>query len=81
MTLLPSIVATFKSNENDRFSAQLGLLTLISGTEIDVGFCSDNRIFEEEKKTPSVFTFTKAYLYQTCDNSANSIFQALLNYL
>ena len=50
MTLLPSIVATFKSNENDRFSAQLGLLTLISGTEIDVGFCSDNRIFEEEKK-------------------------------
>jgi len=49
MTLLPSICATFKSNENDRFSAQLGLLTLISGTETDVAFCSDNRIFEEKK--------------------------------
>jgi len=49
-------------NENGRFSAQLALVRLMSGREIDnVLFLGNTKIFEE--KLHSVFTFTKAYLY------------------
>ena len=49
-TFLRSINATCESNENGRFSAQLGRAKLMSAREIeDVVFLADTKIFEERK--------------------------------
>ena len=49
-TFLRSINATCESNENGRFSAQLGRAKLMSAREIeDAVFLADTKIFEERK--------------------------------
>ena len=55
-TFLHSINVTRESNENDRFSARLGLAKLMPGREIE-------HVVFRIKKTCGVFTFTEAYLY------------------
>jgi len=58
------MVAKCKSNENGQFPAQLELVRLMSGGEIDSLFFSEIPRYLL-KKLHSVFTFTKALLYAT----------------
>ena len=52
-----------ESNENSRFSAQLGRAKLMSARETeDVVFLANTKIFEERKHM-AVFIFTKTYRY------------------
>ena len=69
--LLHSKVPKRESNKNGRFSAQLALVTLISGREIDVvrnvAFCRNNKIFEENNGLAILLLLRPNYTRQSCE--------------
>ena len=64
-TFLHSINATRESNENDRFSARLGLVKLMLGREIkNVVFLGIIEIFEERKHVAFLLLLRPTYMHK-----------------
>ena len=62
-TFLRSTNATCESNENGRFSAQLGRAKLMSAREIeDVAFLGNTKIFEERKHMAFLLLLRPTYM-------------------
>ena len=62
-TFLHSINATRESNENGRFSAQLGLAKLMAGCEIEnVVFIGNTEIFQERKHMAFLLLLRLTYM-------------------
>ena len=64
-TLLRSIVAISKSNENDRFQSIHVMWLLLLLLLLFFFFLGNKNIFEEKDKLHSAFIFSKAYLHAT----------------
>ena len=68
------MVATCKSNENDRFSTQLGLAKLSLEVKSKMLFFSERQNYFEEKNTGCLYS---CYGLAVCKREAKLSFQAL----